>query len=258
MFSCPPHSPLLDQQRTYACGHIDTDDPLPKLVHYFRTETLPPPPSDDHAGPGWERGVPCASCQLAAQAGIEEAVAAVEIGPESLVDHDTMQETFLLLLERFDYYRQQQLPQPLSSLSSSSSSLEKVKKAKIDWEYVWGEWARAFEAHRARAVHLPELFRNLRTLLALDVDDDWWAGLLRRLGAEALAAFGVLVEAECVPGTEARELPAFERDAHAIESVDDLERFLADLDERLEGSLGELADRVARREMRQYPKYLRR
>ncbi|KAI1343416.1 hypothetical protein F5Y15DRAFT_370001 [Xylariaceae sp. FL0016] len=221
--------------RSYTCGCPLTNHPLPRLVHLSKNSY-----SQTKLDDSWELhpDSECASCLLATQHGIEQAITALWFGDAPLVEHDTVQSTFLLLIDRRWH------------------SQAVGGDADLDWGHIWCEWAKMLQEQRAR-VHVPELMRTLRDL-PVDHGAEWWVEMLQLIGIEAFLCHEVLVKGKSVPDPGPGRMRALEREARTIQSVGELEAFLQVTGELYDASLAGSAEGIRGRLMSVYPAYLRR
>ncbi|KAJ8129405.1 hypothetical protein O1611_g4227 [Lasiodiplodia mahajangana] len=244
MATIPQAEPL-----THSCGCQSTNHDLPKLVTFFReygnteaayrdqpTLRLLQIPED--------LGLrsPCAQCQLKTESGVETAICAIHCGPDALVEHDIMRDMFMSLIEL-------RLQQETSVLLYTSDKCEGFhhefgpvsitldppapESASWKWEYIWHEWAKAFELRRDR-VNIPELLNDLAKLPTLH-RQKWWVALIRRLGREAIGTYGVYVSQGSVHRPSRLEWSALCREVTLIQCLDDLYGVYVEVDSRVHG-----------------------
>ncbi|KAI1328191.1 hypothetical protein F5Y16DRAFT_369659 [Xylariaceae sp. FL0255] len=232
----PSYSPPSKSQPTHSCNHPRTSHPLPKLVSFLKyhghaeisysiTPGLPLPHKRDDLG----LESACETCQMTTQLGVEEAIAAIACGPDSLVEHDVVVWAFLALVEarvkqmaRGSVYQHRNRESITISSNSRSdnddddmmtpiatapeefyeddmptptqSTFAKTSAAlpvpTWDWEYIWQEWAKTFELRRDR-VNIPEVLGDLSRHPRFQEFQhaEWWISVLQKLGHEALQTY---------------------------------------------------------------------
>ncbi|CAJ2503452.1 Uu.00g108460.m01.CDS01 [Anthostomella pinea] len=227
--------------KTYVCGHRLTHLPLPRLVAHFRAPPTKPHEADQdepNCAASLPLQQPCAACQLATAAGVEEAIAALQCGPEALVEHDIVQALSFSLLELYaaslpsteSESESESETEDGDSLNSKSnnSSPTPTPTHEWDWPYLWAEWAKAFESSRKR-VHLPELTHNLETLLPRSHSHDL-APAFRPMAVEAYTQYKCWIETGCATDPGAANMRALEREARTVQAPRELEAYLCRVD----------------------------
>ncbi|KAH9905283.1 hypothetical protein F4778DRAFT_700238 [Xylariomycetidae sp. FL2044] len=232
---------------THSCNCPLTAHPLPILI--ASTHLLPyssssfPPSLTNNIDPS---AVPCADCQLATELGILEAIGAVHVGHESLLHVHT---TTPVPPSPSSSPLRTPLPLPLIDYLILMILRRCPQRPDYDWPLIWREFARAFQSRRHHAaVGHPSKFLSSLALgrdLYLEREEDrrlMFEELLRAIGREAVEAYADWVReglVVLVPDGWCDHLRALERDVEMMETVEDLERVLRDVDARtMEGGRG--------------------